>query len=99
MPGRKDQRNRELKRTEQSCTKLTDIFKKSKSSEESKVLSASENQDFATSNMESEFSYLINFFYDGKILSIHYQLYFINYIIKHIVNNFISVMENKYVSL
>ena len=30
MPGRKDQRNRELQRAEQSCSKLTNIFKKLK---------------------------------------------------------------------
>ena len=54
MPGRKDQRNRQLKRTVQSCSKLTDIFKKSKPPKESKEPSASENQDTATSNLESE---------------------------------------------
>ena len=54
MPGKKDQRNRELRRAAQSCSKLTDIFEKSKPSEESKELSASENQGIATSNLERE---------------------------------------------
>ena len=54
MQGKKDQRNRELKRAVQSCSKLTDIFKRLKPSEESKELSASENQDIATSNLERE---------------------------------------------
>ena len=43
MLGSKDERNRELKRATQSCSKLTDIFKNSKPSEESKELSG-ENQ-------------------------------------------------------
>ena len=30
MPGRNQQKNRELKRVAQSCSKLTDIFKKSR---------------------------------------------------------------------
>ena len=54
MPGRKNKRNRELKRTAQPCLKLTDIFKKSEQSEESKELSVIENQDIATSVLESE---------------------------------------------
>ena len=54
MPSRKDQRNRGLKRTAQSCSKLIDIFRKPKSSKESKELPASENQDIATSNLENE---------------------------------------------
>ena len=51
MPLRK---NRKLKRAAQSCLKLVNIFKKFKPSEESKELSASENQDIATFNLESE---------------------------------------------
>ena len=54
MPGRKDQRNWQLMRAVQPFSKLTDIFKKSKPSKESKEPSASENQDTATSNLESE---------------------------------------------
>ena len=54
MSGWKNQRSRELKRAAKSCSKLTDIFKKSKPSQESKELSANENQDIASSNLESE---------------------------------------------
>ena len=65
MPGRKDQRNPELKGAAQYCSKLTNIFKKSKPSEES----ASENQDITTFNLESEVNYLIICFYDVKVLA------------------------------
>ena len=51
MPGRKDQRNQELKWAAQSCSKLTKMLKLS---EEFKELSASGNQYIATSNLESE---------------------------------------------
>ena len=54
MPGRKDQRNWQLMRAVQPFSKLTDFFKKSKPSKESKEPSASENQDTATFNLESE---------------------------------------------
>ena len=53
MPGRKGQRNLELKQASQSYSKLTYIFKKLKTSDKSKELSVSENQDIAISNMES----------------------------------------------
>ena len=58
MPG---QSNRELKQAAQSCSKLTNIFKKPKLPKELKELSASENQDIVTSNLESE-GYLLNYF-------------------------------------
>ena len=35
MPGRNQQKNRELKRTGQSCSKLTDLFKKSRPDDQS----------------------------------------------------------------
>ena len=52
MPSKKCQKNRELKRATQSCSKLSDIFKKSKPSEEPNELSANENQNI--SNVASE---------------------------------------------
>ena len=54
MASRKDQRNRGLKQAAQCCSKLADVFKKSKPSKQSKELFASENQDIASSNLESE---------------------------------------------
>ena len=79
MPGRKDQRNQKLKQVAQFCSKLTNIFKKLKLYEKSKKLSASENQDIATSNFERvKVSYLFFLFYDGKILAdvtVHYQYF------------------------
>ena len=54
MASRKDQRNRGLKQAAQCCSKLVDVFKKSKPSKQSKELFASENQDIASSNLESE---------------------------------------------
>ena len=43
MPGRNDRKNHELKRAAQSCSKLTDLFKKSKPSVE--VSEGSEDED------------------------------------------------------
>ena len=45
--------SRELKRAEKSCSKLSNVFKKSKPSQESKKLPVTENQDIAT-YLESE---------------------------------------------
>ena len=53
-PRRKGQRNLELKQAAQSYSKLIDIFKKLKTSDKSKELSVSENQDIATFNLESK---------------------------------------------
>ena len=52
MPGRSQQPNRKLKRLEQSCSKLTDLFKKSRTDNQS---STNENVDDVTvKNMQEE---------------------------------------------
>ena len=51
MPGRNDKKNCELKRASQSCSKLTDLFEKTKPSAEV----AEDSQDEDTPNIaESE---------------------------------------------
>lgn len=45
MPGRKDQKSRELKRAAESCSKLTDIFKKAKKKSAEVVIEVSNNED------------------------------------------------------
>lgn len=54
IPGRKNQCHRELKGAAQFCSKITDVLKKLKPSEEPKELSECENQDIATSDLRCD---------------------------------------------
>lgn len=79
MPKRKEQRNRESNRTAQSCSKLTDIFKKSKPCKESKKLFAMKTKILPLPARRVKVSYIIIFLYDFNILAdftTHYQYFY-----------------------
>lgn len=80
MPKRKDQRNRELNRAAQSCSKLTDIFKKTKPYKESKKLFAMKTKILPLLAWRVKVSYIIIFLYDFNILAdftAHYQYFYL----------------------
>ena len=69
MPGRKDQTNRELKKAAQPCSKLTNIFKKFEADWRIERTICEWNSRHCHLWLgEWRFSYLVIFFYDGKIL-------------------------------